>query len=127
MSGLGAEVLDDDLLDVAELFVQGAQGEEGLDALAARFADADEDAGGEGHLQFAGRSAWSRGGPRALVGRAVVDQPFWCSRSETLSSMIPWETETLRSAAISSRGHDAGVGVGEEAGLLEDELAMAVR
>src|SRR5215467_12510457 len=43
---LGPEVLDDDLLDVAMLFVKVTDGDERVYALAPRLADADEQAGG---------------------------------------------------------------------------------
>ena len=43
-AGLGAEVLDDDLLQVPVARMQRAQREERLDALAPRLADADQDA-----------------------------------------------------------------------------------
>ena len=43
-AGLGAEVLDDDFLDVAVALVHVADREQGLDALGARLADADQDA-----------------------------------------------------------------------------------
>ena len=46
-AGLGAEVLDDDFLDVPVTAMQVADGEERLEPLGARLADADQDAGGE--------------------------------------------------------------------------------
>ena len=42
--GLGAEILDDDFLDVAVALVQVAQRQQRLDALAPGLADADQDA-----------------------------------------------------------------------------------
>ena len=44
VSGLGAEILHDDFLDVAVRAVQIAQCQQRLDALAPRLADADQDA-----------------------------------------------------------------------------------
>ena len=77
---LGAEVLDDDLLDVAVRLVHPADGEQGLDAFAAGLADADQDAGGHRHAGGAGvvqgldayRGDLVRG---AVVGHALVSQP----------------------------------------------------
>ena len=51
---LGAEVLDDDLLDVPVFVVQPPQRQQRLDPLAAGFADPDQDPGRERDLQFAG-------------------------------------------------------------------------
>ena len=64
-AGLGAEVLDDDFLNVPELPMQIADGEERFEALGARFADADQNAGREGHAQFARQLAASQDGLRA--------------------------------------------------------------
>ena len=46
-AGLGAEVLDDDLLDMPVTAMQVSDGEERFEALGARLADADQNAGGE--------------------------------------------------------------------------------
>src|ERR1700678_36415 len=53
-AGLGAKVLNDDFLQVPILFVQGPQLEQSGEALTARFADADENAGGKRNRRFAG-------------------------------------------------------------------------
>ena len=72
-AGLGAEVLDDDLLDMPVTAVQIADGEERLEALGARLADADQNAGGERNTEFARepQRLEARLGP--LVGRAIMD------------------------------------------------------
>ena len=57
---LGAEVLDDDLLDVPVGAVQVANRGQAGDDLGARLADAEQDAGGERDRQLAGRRASSR-------------------------------------------------------------------
>ena len=49
---LGAEVLNDDLLDMSETAVQIANGEERLEALAPCLADADQNAGREWDAQL---------------------------------------------------------------------------
>ena len=69
---LRAEVLDDDLLDVPMRVMGIAERKQGLDALLARLADADEDAGGEGHRLFAGQAQCLKPRGRSLVRRAVV-------------------------------------------------------
>ena len=72
-AGLGAEVLDDDFLDVAVALVQVARcASSALDALGARLADADQDAGGERHAQLAGRRDRRQPHRRQLVGRAEM-------------------------------------------------------
>ena len=53
IGGLGAEILDDDLLDVTVALVQLANRQERVDPLFERFADADEDAGGERDAKLA--------------------------------------------------------------------------
>ena len=52
--GLGAEILDDDLLDMAVPLVDVADRQQRLDALRPRLADADQDAGRERHARAAG-------------------------------------------------------------------------
>ena len=52
-AGLGAEVLNDDLLNMPETAVQIADGEERLEALGPCLADADQNAGREWHAQLA--------------------------------------------------------------------------
>src|SRR5438128_8132552 len=66
---LGAEVLDDDLLDVAVLFVEVADRDERVDPLASRLADADEQAGRARNAELPGDpNLWPR--PRRhFVGR----------------------------------------------------------
>ena len=54
--GLGAEILDDDFLDVAVRGVQVADRLQRVDPLVACLADADQDAGRERHLQLAGQT-----------------------------------------------------------------------
>ena len=69
---LGQEVLDDHLLHMSVSRVRVADRHQGLDALGAGLADADEDAGGERHLGTA--RGLERGEPALgrLVGRAGV-------------------------------------------------------
>ena len=70
---LGAEVLDDDLLDVAVALVQLADGERATSTRSAwRLADPDQDAGGERDAELAGERDRPEPPRRHLVGRAVV-------------------------------------------------------
>ena len=64
-AGLGAEVLNDDLLNMPETAVQIADGEERLQALGLRLADADQNASRERHAQLARQPAASEDAPRA--------------------------------------------------------------
>ncbi len=72
-AGLGAEVLDDDFLDVPEPAMQIADGEQRLEALGPRLADANENAGRERHAQFARQLQRLKTDFGPLVGRAVVN------------------------------------------------------
>ncbi len=89
---LGQEVLDDHLLHVAVTGVAGGDGLEGLDAIGAAFADADQDAGRErdGRARRRPRE-WpagvpascpgSRGGRRDRGAASRSSCPGWRSRS----------------------------------------------
>ena len=90
-AGLGQEVLDDHLLHVAVAAVGRGDGLEGLDAVGAVLADADEDPGGErdaelaGGLeggQAAGRAPCRarRGGSRGRRGATRSSSPGWGRR-----------------------------------------------
>ena len=100
--GLGAEVLDNDFLDVAVTPVELSDRQQRADPFGLRLADADEDAGGEGDGEFARRL--DHGEPRGgmLVGRAIVRPPFSHSRGEINSSIRPCDTLTSRIADISA-------------------------
>ena len=78
---LGAKVLDDHFLDVAVPLMRVADGKQGLDALSTCLADADQDAGGEGHPRAPCRL--QRGQPyrgmlvrRAEVRTATLREPL---------------------------------------------------
>jgi hypothetical protein len=67
-AGLGAEVLDDDLLDVAVTIGEPLDREQRLQPLGARLADPDQDPGGERHPLLAGGGNRLQAHGRALVG-----------------------------------------------------------
>ena len=72
-AGLGAEVLDDDLLNMPETAMQIADGEERLEALGPRLADADENAGREWHAQLAREPQRLKARLGPLIGRAIMN------------------------------------------------------
>ena len=71
-TGFGAEILDDDFLDVTVAQVQFAQGQQRIEALFAGLADADQDAAGERHRQLAGQANRFKPHCGMLVRRAVM-------------------------------------------------------
>jgi hypothetical protein len=71
-SGLRAEVLDDDLLDVTVLLAERAQGEQRVDPLLPRLADADEDPARERDRELAREADRLEAARRNLVGRRPV-------------------------------------------------------
>ena len=111
-TGLGAEVLDDDLLDVPVLVAERLQGEEGVDPLLARLADADEDPARERDRELAGETDRLSRRAGSLSGEAQCGPPFSPSRSAVVSSMIPIEAETGRSASSSARVMTPGLRCG---------------
>ena len=112
-AGLGAEVLDDDLLQVAVPLVQLAQREQRLDALAARLADADQDAARVRDRQAPGAVDRVEAHLGQLVGRAEVRHRRAArGASLAVSSMIPCDAVTSRSASSSSSSRMPGFACG---------------
>ena len=68
----GQEVLHDDFLHVTVTPMRVGDGDEGFDAIGTRFADADQDAGGERDLQFAGDLESGESTLGGLVGRTTM-------------------------------------------------------
>ena len=110
-AGLGEEVLDDHLLDVAVAGVAGRDRPKGGEAVGPGLADADEDAGREGDLEAPGRLQGRKAPGGRLVGRDAVAGQV----GPRDSSIMPWLTATLRSWASSSAIERPGVRVGEQA------------
>ena len=69
----------------------------------------------------ASRVASRRAG--SLVWQRAWGPPGSWSRSESDSSIMPWPAQTRRRAASSSGEQGAGVGVGQQAGLVEHQPA----
>ena len=100
--------------------MQGADGQQGFDALPARLADADEDAGGEGNPGLAGVRQGLQPHRRHLVRRAVVGHALG---AEPLRGGFQHDAHGGRKRPRQRqflRPHGAGVQVGQQAGLLED-------
>src|SRR5262249_22228319 len=112
--------LNDDFLYVPISVVERAQRKQRVDPLFARFADADQNARGERHALFAGRSDARQPRPRMLIGRAIMGtaalaQPLRCR----------FEHEPLRERDDAQSGHIgrrqmAGIKVWKQSGLLVD-------
>ena len=116
---LGAEVLHDELLDVAVFLVDVADGEQRFDAFAACLADADEDAGGERHTRPARVAQRFQTHRRHLVWRAVVRHALL---REALGGGFQHDAHGRRQGTQCfdlRRRHVAGVQVGQQAGFLK--------
>ena len=116
-AGLGQEVLDDHLLDVPVPAVGLGDGLEGDGPVLSAFADADEDSGGERDRQSPGRLECGQATLGGLVGSAAVAVEVVAERLEhhPLGGGDPAEFRQLLLV------EGTGVGVRQEAGLLEDE------
>src|SRR5260370_27569304 len=120
---LGAKILDDDFLDVAVFFMKHSNDEERVDALFHGFADADEDAGGERDREFAGLfdGAETEGGN--CVGTFSVWQAI---AHEARADVFQHQSDAgvgVFQADEGSAVHDAGIGVREKAGFIQDKFA----
>ena len=120
--GLGAEILDDDFLDVAVPLMHVADGKQRLDALAARFTDADQNAGGERHAGTPGRLQHAKAGGRILVGGTIV-RPARCRQSRRGRL----QHDALRhghpaQAPQPSLVHEAGIEMGQQSRFPQHQL-----
>ncbi len=119
---LRQEVLHDDLLHMAVLEVGIRDRDQGVDALGARLADADEDARRERHARPSGGVQCREAALRGLVGRAVVR-----ATGLTQPGRERLDHHSLRGAdraqdAELLLGERARVGVRQQAGLVEHTL-----
>ena len=118
--GLRAKILNDDFLYVPVSVVERVQRKQRVDPLLAGFPDADQNAGGERHVLFAGRLNAREPRPRMLIGRPVVGaaalaQPLRCRL----------EHEPLGERDGAQRGHIgrrqmAGIEMRKQSGLVVD-------
>ena len=116
---LGPEVLDDDLLDVAELVVQIAQREQRFDALFPGLADPDQDAGRVGNRELSRHP--HRRQPRVgiLVRRAVVGVAGLEQSPGDALQHHPLRGADLAQGEQLVARHHARIGVRQQAGGLE--------
>ena len=119
-AGLGAEVLDDHLLQVAVLGVQVAQREQRLDLLAARLADADQDARCGRDLERAHPPQCVEAHRRLLVGRAVVRHALLAQAGTCRLEHDPLARRPRTRSRQLRVAEDPGVGVRQQARLGED-------
>ena len=116
-AGLGEEVLDNDLLDVAEPGMGGGDGLESGQLPGPVVADADQDPRGEGDTELTGSIERGESPRRLLVGCAVMSVEVLGQRLDHHS--LAGRDRPQRGQLLGEEG--SGVGMGEEAGLLQDE------
>ncbi len=116
---LRQEVLDDHFLHVAVAGVGVGDGLECLDAVGFGFADPDENAGGEGDAELAGRLERRQTAGRDLVGGVRVSGEVGPQRFDHHALARRDRAEPGELVGVER----AGVGVGEEAGFVEHQLA----
>ena len=126
-AGLGAEVLDDDLLDMPVTAMQVSDGEERLETLGARLADADQNAGGERDAEFSRepQRLEARLGP--LVGRAVMDSARLAQARAERFQHDPLTGRDCPQARYLGTAHHSGIGVRQEAGLAQHKRAHRLK
>ena len=113
---LGQEVLDDDLLDMAVAPMAPGDGLEGGDAILPRLPDADQEPGGEGNRCRPGGLQGGQPAGRGLVGGRAMGRQAGIHRLDHHALAGRHLSEPGELLA----GQGAGVGVGEQPGLLED-------
>ena len=126
-AGLGAEVLDDDLLDVAVPLMHVADRQQRLDALGPRLADADQNAGREGHPRAARRLQGGEAHGRHLVGRAEVRAP---ALRQPVGRRLQHDALRHRHFAQAPEPglvHHAGIEVRQQPGLLQHQRRRALQ
>ena len=121
-AGLGAEVLDDHLLEMAVLGVQLAQRQQRLDLFAASLADADQDARRGWDLVRAHPAQRVEAHRGLLIGRAVVRHALLAQPSARRLEHDPLARRPRTRGRQFCVAEDAGVGVGQQAGLGEHPL-----
>ena len=123
---LGAEVLDDHLLDVSVPLRQVGDRLDRLDPFRPRLADADQDAGRERNRQLSGEVDRLEAAGGELVRRAVVRQPAPREPVGRRLQHQPHGDGDLAQRRQILAGHDARVEMREETGLLQDEPGAAL-
>ena len=121
-AGLGQEILHDHLLHMTVLEVRVRDRDERLDALGARLADADEDAGGERHARPSGRMQRGEASSRGLVGRAVMRATGLVQAVGERLDHHPLRRADRAQARELGLRQRARVGVGKQPGRVEHVL-----
>ena len=116
---LGQEVLDDHLLHVPVAGCEAGDGLQRGELARPVVADADQDAGGEGDGQLAGRLEGGQASRGFLVGRTAVRVE--ALGGATRASSPGWPRPRAGGQLVGVEG--AGVGVGEQPDLVQDEAA----
>ena len=119
------EVLDDDFLHVPVLLAEAAEREQGVDPLFARLPDPDQDPARERDRELTREPDRLQAAGRDLVGRGPMrPSPL----PEPVSGCLEHDPHRGADGAQEPElfpGHDAGIQMRQEAGLLEDELRAA--
>ena len=125
-AGFGAEVLNDDFLNMPEMAVQFADSEQRLQALGPHLADADQNAGRERHAQLARQPQRLKTRLGPLIGRAVMNSARFAQpgaegfEHDALAGRHCPQAGHLRSA------HDSGIGVRQQSGLAQHKRAHSL-
>ena len=118
---LGVEVLNDDLLDMAVAFMKIPDRLKSGDAVVARLADPDQDAGGERYPRLAGEAKRPQAQFGILVRRSVVDAARPPQRGRgSLEHEAHRRGNRAQQFQILGR-HDARVEVRQESGFLKHQ------
>ncbi|MNT09040.1 hypothetical protein D3C72_1438040 [compost metagenome] len=115
--GFGAEILDDDFLDVAVPLVQVADRDQRIDALLTRLADTDQDTGGEGNRKLSSQTDGLQPGRRCLVRRTEMRSAAFAQPIRYAFQHQPLAYRHLAQPGDVRRPHDAGVHVRQQPGL----------
>ena len=95
-----------------------------VEPLRARLADADQDAGGERHRQFAGAAHRLQPRPRApCPASRNAHRPARTAARCSTSSMMPMLADTVAERRDFFARHDARIDVGQQAGLVQHQRA----
>ena len=119
--GLGTKILHDHFLDVTVVFVQVADGVQRVQPFRSRFANADQDAGREGHREFAGQTQSFQAGRRMFVGRTVVHATMFAQTFAGRFQHHPLADGYLPQRRNLIGGHHTGIDVRQQRGFLQHQ------
>ncbi len=122
-SRFGAEVLDDDFLNVTVGVMEIAQGEQRIQALLARLADPDQDAAGERDCELSGHTDHVQTHGGNLVRRAVM---HLARSAQPVRRRFQHEALRRRNRTQCEQivpPHDSGVDMRQKTGFLQNDAA----